>query len=316
MLELSVYEGLPHLLTPVITEPSQANSSLKWAVFEMERRYKLMQATQVRNIEAYNSFIETMNEEQKIRLKKKIYELTHLPSVLEDEEDSENKYEDVKIEKLPFILIVIDELADLMLTACKEVESSIQRLAQKARASGIHLVLATQRPSVDVITGVIKANLPYRISFQVVSRHDSRTIIDQMGADKLLGKGDMLFLKPGANRLERIQGAFISDSEVVSFVEGIKVHESECEYNNEVIEWMKKDEEDRNQEKDILKEDLGDDKIDEAIEIGKKYGSISSSFLQRQLKIGYNRAARIVEYLESQGMVEKSDGAKPRKWIG
>ena len=307
MLELSVYEGIPHLLIPVITDAAKASTSLKWAVHEMERRYRLMQITQVRNIEAYNEYITKLSASEKQKLKAKIYRMENLTDEINEEE-----LEKVELKKLPFILIVIDELADLMLTASKDTESLIQRLAQKARASGIHLVLATQRPSVDVITGVIKANLPYRISFQVVSRHDSRTIIDQMGADKLLGQGDMLFLKPGAGRLERIQGAFISDEEVVKYVAPLKTNT--LGYSTDIIDWMSCSE--SNEEPGTGELEFDDDKLDEAMEIGRSYGSISSSFLQRQLKIGYNRAARIVDYLESQGLVEKSDGVKPRKWLG
>ena len=214
-------------------------------------------------------------------------------------------------------LLVIDELADLMLTTPKEVESIIQRLAQKARASGIHMVLATQRPSVDIITGVIKANLPSRIAFQVVSKHDSRTILDQMGADKLLGKGDMLFQRPGISKLNRIQGAFVSDQEVVDLVKEIK-NEHSTAYNEDLIDWI--DNEANKQETPsapgVLMGLEDDPKWDDAITIAQRNGQISASFLQRQLKIGYNRAARIVESMESQDLIDKASGSKPRKWKG
>jgi S-DNA-T family DNA segregation ATPase FtsK/SpoIIIE len=297
MLELSVYEGIPHLLMPVITDPSKANLALRWAVNEMERRYRLLQTVSVRNIEAFNTLWRTASsaKQQEIR------QLT----------------EDPDVSHLPYVVLVIDELADLMLTAPKDIESIIQRLAQKARASGIHLVLATQRPSVDIITGVIKANLPTRIAFQVVSKHDSRTILDQMGADKLLGKGDMLFQRPGVSALERIQGAFVSDEEVVSLVSQIKEKER-ATYDKRVMSWI---EDESNKQENESSESFGsgvddDPKWDEAISIAQNQGAISASFLQRQLKIGYNRAARIVETMERQGLVDKADGAKPRRWLG
>ncbi|MEZ4742839.1 MAG: DNA translocase FtsK [Bdellovibrionota bacterium] len=298
MLELSVYDGIPHLLMPVITESTKANLALKWAVNEMERRYKLMQNACVRNIEAFNSFWSTSNEEDKNLLREKV--------------------EDEDITQLPYILLVIDELADLMLTAPKEIESIIQRLAQKARASGIHMVLATQRPSVDIITGVIKANLPSRIAFQVVSKHDSRTILDQMGADKLLGKGDMLFQKPGINNLERIQGALVSDNEVVSLVKNLKSSYENAEYDDKLINWIEEEADRQSTDSDRIDaiSEEEDSKWDEAISIGQSHGVISASFLQRHLKIGYNRAARIVEMMEKQGLVAHQDGSKPRKWLG
>jgi S-DNA-T family DNA segregation ATPase FtsK/SpoIIIE len=297
MLELSVYEGIPHLLMPVITEPNKANLALRWAVNEMERRYRLLQSVSVRNIDAFNTLWRNAGpaKQEEIRM------LT----------------EDPEVSHLPYVVLVIDELADLMLTAPKDIESIIQRLAQKARASGIHLVLATQRPSVDIITGVIKANLPTRIAFQVVSRHDSRTILDQMGADKLLGKGDMLFQRPGVSALERIQGAFVSDEEVVSLVSQIKAKER-ATYDSKLMTWIEA--ESIKQDDDSLDSTRGgvddDPKWDEAISIAQNQGAISASFLQRQLKIGYNRAARIVETMEKQGLVDKADGAKPRRWLG
>ncbi len=297
MLELSVYEGIPHLLMPVITEPDRASTALKWAASEMERRYKLMQHASVRHISSFNQFWEKASEDKKQSLR----------TLCNDQE----------IDKLPFILIVIDELADLMMTAPKDVESSIQRLAQKARASGIHMVLATQRPSVDIITGVIKANLPCRISFQVVSKHDSRTILDQMGSEKLLGKGDLLFQKPGTGKLERIQGAFVSDEEVIELVAAAKLSGS-SQYDSNIMNWIDDEvsKEKKSDEDDSDSSVIDDPKYSEAIQIAKNYQVVSASFLQRHLKIGYNRAARMVEFMESKGLVAKSDGSKPRKWLG
>lgn len=298
MLELSVYEGIPHLLMPVITEPDRASHALKWAAAEMERRYRLMQHASVRNISGFNSFWESASESRR----QEIQELVGSETV----------------GKLPYILLVIDELADLMLTAPKDVESSIQRLAQKARASGIHMVLATQRPSVDIITGVIKANLPCRLSFQVVSKHDSRTILDQVGAEKLLGRGDMLFQRPGTARLERIQGTLVSDEEVLGLVANLKASGTVA-YDNTIIHWIEEEME-RNKTGDqdgASGDDCEDDpKYSDAIQVAKSHGVVSASFLQRNLKIGYNRAARIVEHMERCGLVAKADGAKPRRWLG
>jgi DNA segregation ATPase FtsK/SpoIIIE, S-DNA-T family len=297
MLELSVYEGIPHLLMPVITEPPKASLALKWSANEMERRYRIMQLAQVRNIMGYNNFWEKSTDEQK----------QHIRDEMGDD----------SIGKLPYIMLVIDELADLMMTAPKDVEASIQRLAQKARASGIHMVLATQRPSVDIITGVIKANLPCRVAFQVVSKIDSRTILDIKGAENLLGKGDMLLQKPGTGRLERIQGALVSDEEVINLVAAIKA-ETKAEYDENVMTWID-DEISRQSEngEDASGPSMEDDeKYDMAVHIAQQNGSISASFLQRKLQIGYNRAARIVEAMEAQGLIGKADGAKPRKWLG
>jgi S-DNA-T family DNA segregation ATPase FtsK/SpoIIIE len=300
ILELKVYEGIPHLLMPVITEAPKASLALKWACMEMDRRYQLMELARVRHITGFNQYWEKASVDERAELERLA--------------DTSN------LSQLPYIVIVIDELADLMLTAPKDVESSIQRLAQKARASGIHLVLATQRPSVDVITGVIKANLPCRSSFKVFSRGDSRTVLDCIGAERLLGKGDMLFLKPGTSRLQRIQGAFLDDSEVVDMVEAIK-KDSEPHYDEAAIAWIE-DEFQRHTSNGDLKPDIEglddneDPKWDEALAIAQSQGHVSASFLQRNLKIGYNRAARIVETMEAQGLVGPADGSKPRKWLG
>ena len=299
MLELSVYEGIPHLLMPVITEPSKASLALKWAASEMERRYRLMQLACVRNIEGFNDFWSKASADRKTQLREAL--------------------DDSTLDRLPYILLVIDELADLMMTAPKDVEAQIQRLAQKARASGIHMVLATQRPSVDIITGVIKANLPSRIAYQVVSKHDSRTILDLIGAEKLLGKGDLLFQKPGTGRLERLQGALITDEEVINLVASVKAS-SEVQYDERIISWIddefarQKDGGEGGEEASNSPDD--EPKFNEAVAIARAHGVVSASFLQRHLKIGYNRAARIVEFMESKGLVDKADGAKPRRWLG
>ena len=299
MLELSVYEGIPHLLMPVITEPTKASLALKWATEEMERRYRLMQHACVRHISGFNQLWAEAS-----------------PATREELKDIAG---DNNIGPLPYLLLVIDELADLMMTAPKDVESSIQRLAQKARASGIHMVLATQRPSVDIITGVIKANLPCRIAFQVVSKHDSRTILDLIGAEKLLGRGDMLLQRPGIGRLERIQGALITDEEVLALVAAVKAS-STARYDDSIMAWI---DDEITRQKDKGKDGLSDQismdddpKWDEAVNLARTHGVVSASFLQRHLKIGYNRAARIVEFMESKDLVDKADGAKPRKWRG
>ena len=304
MLELSIYEGIPHLLMPVITEPTKAGAMLRWAVQEMDKRYRIMQMSQVRNIAGFNAFWAKATPQKR----------EEINELIRDEYDDE-----ITSHKLPLILIIIDELADLMLTAPKEIESLIQRLAQKARASGIHLVLATQRPSVDVITGVIKANLPSRVAFQVVSKHDSRTILDQVGAEKLLGKGDMLMQTPGKQRLDRIQGAFVDDDEVINLVEELKRNWTST-YDNKVMEWVENNtaqaEEGSGSGYSSNGGDCDDEKFDLAVEIAANHGSISASYLQRKLKIGYNRAARIVEAMEEQGMIGAASGSKPRKWLG
>jgi S-DNA-T family DNA segregation ATPase FtsK/SpoIIIE len=292
VLELSIYNGIPHLLLPVITEARKANHALRWAIHEMEKRYEIMQSFNVRSIESYNQILQ------------------------QDTNKSQTDKEAPEFEPFPYIAIIIDELADLMLTSPKETEILIQRLAQKARASGIHMILATQRPSVDVITGVIKANLPCRISFQVTSRHDSRTILDQIGAEKLLGKGDMFFLKPGQQRLKRIQGPYITDGEIADLVDLLKSKDQD--YDQEVINWIEKeiDNKDEQQIGSSNIQIIDDTKYKEALEVAEKHGIVSASFLQRHLQIGYNRAARMIDYMEKEKIISKANGSKPRKWLG
>jgi S-DNA-T family DNA segregation ATPase FtsK/SpoIIIE len=287
MLELSVYEGIPHLLAPVVTDMRHAANALNWCVAEMERRYKLMSTLGVRNLAGYNQKIREADKEGR--------KIPHPFSLTPDEPEP--------LFEMPLIVVVIDELADLMMVVGKKVEELIARLAQKARASGIHLVLATQRPSVDVITGLIKANIPTRISFQVSSKIDSRTILDQMGAEALLGQGDMLYMPPGTGYPVRIHGAFVSDQEVhkvvnylkaqgePNYIEGILSNEAE-EGGADFADTMSSD---RNSEVDPL--------YDEAVGIVLKTRRASISSVQRQLRIGYNRAARLIEDMERAGLV-------------
>lgn len=274
VVELSTFNGIPHLLIPVVTDPKKAAGALSWAVNEMTKRYKLFAENNVRNIESYNELL------SKGRIS----------------------------EKLPFIVIIIDELADLMMVCANDVEEYIGRLAQMARAAGMHLVIATQRPSVDVITGVIKANIPSRISFAVSSQIDSRTILDMAGAEKLLGKGDMLFFPVGESKPLRIQGAFISEEEVEKVVEAIKKQEKKVEYSEEIIEEINTSAISSNVDNSEL-----DELLEEAIRIVVEAGQASTSLLQRRLRIGYNRAARLVEQLEEQGVISCRDGGKQRQ---
>lgn len=287
MLELSVYEGIPHLLAPVVTDMREASNALRWCVAEMERRYKLMSSLGVRNLTGYN---------QKVRDAIKNEEpLTNpLSSTPESPE---------QLEELPLIVVVIDELADMMMVVGKKVEQLIARLAQKARAAGIHLLLATQRPSVDVITGLIKANIPTRIAFQVSSKIDSRTILDQMGAETLLGQGDMLYLPPGSGYSQRVHGAFVADHEVHKVVEYLKEH-GEPRYVEEILN--------TEEEENSQSENSGqgrqansetDPLYDEAVAIVMKSRRASISLVQRNLRIGYNRAARLIEEMERAGLV-------------
>ncbi|SEF69691.1 DNA translocase FtsK [Nitrosomonas ureae] len=287
MLELSVYEGIPHLLTPVVTDMREAASALRWCVAEMERRYKLMSALGVRNLGGYNQKIQEASKNETPVIN---------PLALPEEEPE-------YLEELPLIVVVIDELADLMMVAGKKVEQLIARLAQKARASGIHLLLATQRPSVDVITGLIKANIPTRIAFQVSSKIDSRTILDQMGAEALLGQGDMLYLPPGSGYPQRVHGAFVADHEVHKVVEYLKEH-GEPNYIEEILR-IDDEESDAGNSLEFKKPSEGeaDPLYDEAVAIVIKTRRASISLVQRNLRIGYNRAARLVEDMERAGLV-------------
>ncbi len=267
-IELSVYEGIPHLLHPVVVEPKLASRALIWAVREMERRYRLLEECRVKSFTSYNEVAE---------------------------------------EKLPYIVIIVDELADLMMVASKDVETSIARLAQMARAAGMHIMLATQRPSVDVLTGLIKANFPTRISFKVSSKVDSRTILDGSGAEHLLGLGDMLFLPPGAAKLQRIHGAFISEEETERIIAFLK-EQGSAQYDESVLQIVEEESgADGSEEADY------DEKYDQAVAVVTETGQASISMVQRRLRVGYNRAARMIEMMEREGIVGPADGSRPRE---
>ncbi len=294
MLEFELYNDIPHLLHPVVTEPKLASAALKWACTEMDERYRLLARWSVRNIVSYNEKVERELKDWTPK-KARRYAGRRWPKDQAPPTPA----------KLPYIVVVIDELADLMMVASKEVEESIVRLAQKARACGIHLIVATQRPSVDVITGLIKANMPSRIAFQVRSRTDGRTILDQNGAESLLGKGDMLLLPPGVSALQRLHGAFVSDEECARVCEfwrdqGEPVYEAEIRVEEETGVGE-------------VDEDDYDDCYDLAVQIVTEAGKASTSMIQRRLKIGYNRAARIMDMMEREGVVGAADGARPRK---
>jgi len=287
MLELSIYEGIPHLLAPVVTDMRQAGHALNWAVAEMERRYKLMSKLGVRNLAGYNHKIaDAEKNEQKI------------PNPFSLTLDAPEP-----LEKLPTIVVIIDELADLMMVVGKKVEELIARIAQKARAAGIHLILATQRPSVDVITGLIKANIPTRIAFQVSSKIDSRTILDQMGAEALLGMGDMLYMPPGTGLPVRVHGAFVSDEEVHRVVDYLKA-QGEPNYIEGILEGgTTEDGVDGVSGGDGSTNGEADALYDQAVAIVLKNRRASISLVQRHLRIGYNRAARLLEQMEQSGLV-------------
>jgi S-DNA-T family DNA segregation ATPase FtsK/SpoIIIE len=291
MLELSVYEGIPHLLAPVVTDMRQAASALNWGVQEMDKRYKLMSHFGVRNIAGYN---------QKVRDALKAGEPLTNPFTITPENPE-------ALEELPYIVIFIDELADLMMVVGKKVEELIARLAQKARASGIHLVLATQRPSVDVITGLIKANVPTRVAFQVSSKIDSRTILDQMGAEALLGQGDMLYLPPGSGYPQRVHGAFVSDQEVHRVAEFLKA-QGQPNYIEGILTSLDEQGAEGGELEGGGADAESDPLYDQAVEIVMKTRRPSISLVQRHLRIGYNRAARLIEAMEKAGLVSAMQG--------
>ena len=286
-VELSMYNGIPHLMMPVVTDPKKASVALQKIVSEMEARYDIFSDKNVKNIATYNEWVEKQNAK--------------LP-------------EDAKIKKMPYIVVIVDELADLMLVASKEVEDSIMRITQMARAAGIHLIIATQRPSTDVITGVVKANIPSRISFAVSSSIDSRTILDMMGAEKLLGKGDMLFLPMGENAPQRVQGAYVSDEELQRLV-NYTVSQQKAQYDEKFLNLTAaaKDQGNAGGEVKTVEEEYDDPLYNDIVEFVVTTGKASASLLQRRFKLGYNRAARIVDLLEERGIIGPPNGSKPRE---
>jgi S-DNA-T family DNA segregation ATPase FtsK/SpoIIIE len=306
MLELSVYDGIPHLLTPVVTDPKKAVVALKWAVREMEERYKKMSKLGVRNIDGYNSRL--------LEAKTKGEKLTRTVHTGFDKETGKAIYEEetLDLEPLPYIVIIVDEMADLMMVAGKDIEGAVQRLAQMARAAGLHVILATQRPSVDVITGTIKANFPTRISFQVTSKIDSRTILGEMGAEQLLGQGDMLYMA-GGGRISRVHGPFVSDEEVEKVVRHLK-SQGQPEYLEAVTAEEPTDEE-GNPVFDAtgMGADGGGDLFSQAVAVVKRDRKASTSYIQRRLQIGYNRAASLMERMELEGIVGQANHAGKRE---
>jgi S-DNA-T family DNA segregation ATPase FtsK/SpoIIIE len=285
-----MYEGIPHLLTPVIVDPKKATNALRNAVLEMERRLRLLAEFGVRNIDQYN---------------KKVRKLREQPRSLFPEDTTE------ETKPLPYILILIDELADLMMLEGRNVEESVTRLAQMARAVGMHLVLATQRPSVDVITGIIKANFPSRISFRVATRVDSRTVLDVMGAEHLLGKGDMLYLPPGSSRLTRVHGAFVTENEINRVVDFWK-DQAAPEYDQSFLVAPPSDDEEGPADGEVT-DDEQDPMYEEAVRLVLQMGKASTSTLQRHLRLGYGRAARILDMMQRDGIIGAPDGSKPRE---
>jgi S-DNA-T family DNA segregation ATPase FtsK/SpoIIIE len=303
MLELSAYDGIPHLLSPVVTDPKKAIVALKWTVREMEDRYRRMSKVGVRNIKGYNERI--------ARAKAKGETLKRTVQTGFDAHTGEALYEEenLPLDHMPFIVVIVDEMADLMMVAGKDIEAAVQRLAQMARAAGIHIITATQRPSVDVITGTIKANFPTRISFQVTSKIDSRTILGEQGAEQLLGQGDMLHME-GGGRIRRVHGPFVSDEEVEAVVKFLK-SQGEPSYLDAITE--EPDEPDPTTLLDGEGEGSGDDLYDQAVAIISRDRKVSTSYIQRRLQIGYNRAARIIEKMEDEGVISAPNHSGKRE---
>jgi len=310
ILELSVYEGIPHLMAPVVTEPAKAVVALKWLCKEMDNRYRLMSNIGVRNVEGYNQRIEQAIASGE--------ELTRTVQTGFDQETGKPVMETVplEMETLPFIVVIIDEMADLMLTAGKEIEASVQRLAQKARAAGIHVIMATQRPSVDVITGVIKANFPTRISFQVTAKVDSRTILGEMGAEQLLGMGDMLFMGGSAGgRIQRVHGPFVTDGEVEKIVNHLKA-QGEPDYKYNITAGAEGEEGSSSSDgsyTDVSIDGSSDNLYDQAVAIVIQDKKVSTSYIQRRLRIGYNKAANLIERMEEEGVVSEAGAGGKRE---
>ncbi len=310
-IEFRAYQDIPHLLLPVVDDPKQASIALRWAVREMERRYRILAKLGARNLASFNQKVEEMgasvvhdllfSEENSGEVSTSASGSDWVEAFDPDESGAP------KVGKLPYIVVIIDELADLMMVAKKEVEISIARIAQKARAAGIHLIIATQRPSTDVITGLIKANLPSRVSFQLASYVDSKTILDRAGAERLLGQGDMLFIPPGVSQSLRLHGAYLDDDEIGKITSFLKA-QGKPAYRDEILLA------DEDEESEEGKEDEADDELfRQAVDLVKHSGHASASFLQRHLKVGYNRAARMIETMESRGIVGPQEGARPRE---
>jgi S-DNA-T family DNA segregation ATPase FtsK/SpoIIIE len=307
MLELSVYDGIPHLLSPVVTDPKKAVVALKWAVGEMEERYRKMSKMGVRNIDGYNSRVNDALS------KGEMFSRTIQTGFDDETGDPVFETEEFQPEKMPYIVVIVDEMADLMMVAGKEIEACIQRLAQMARASGIHLIMATQRPSVDVITGTIKANFPTRISFQVTSKIDSRTILGEMGAEQLLGMGDMLYMA-GGSKITRCHGPFVSDEEVEEIVNHLKAY-GPPEYKSGVVEGPDDDKADGiDMVLGLGGNTDGEDALyDQAVAVVLKDRKVSTSYIQRKLAIGYNKAARLVEQMEDEGLISAANHVGKRE---
>ena len=286
-VELSVYNGIPHLMCPVVTDPKKASVALAKIVSEMERRYDVFEESKTKNITTYNNYIDQKNK---------------------------TLGSDEQLKHMPYIVVIVDELADLMLVASKDVEASIMRITQMARAAGIHLIIATQRPSTDVITGVVKANIPSRISFAVSSSIDSRTILDTTGAEKLLGKGDMLFLPMGESAPQRVQGAFISDDEIKRLID-YTIEQQKADYDEAMMNLNSIDSDKSASQKEDMaqEEDYEDPLYQEIVEFVIETQKASASLLQRRFKLGYNRAARIIDLLEERGIIGPPNGSKPRE---
>ncbi|WP_231139096.1 DNA translocase FtsK, partial [Gluconobacter oxydans] len=295
ILELSIYDGIPHLLTPVVTEPAKAVSALKWTVQEMDRRYRLMAQLQVRNINGYNERVNQLRATGEM--------VTKRVQTGFDPETGRPVFDEQQVatENLPYIVVVIDEMADLMMVAGKEIETAVQRLAQKARAAGIHVIMATQRPSVDVITGTIKANFPTRISFQVISKFDSRTILQEQGAEQLLGQGDMLFMQ-GGGRITRVHGPFVADDEVEAVVADLR-SKGDPIYNDDVVSGQDDDSAGGLTAGSGSGGDGEGSLFDQAVDVVMREGRASTSFIQRHLSIGYNRAAKLIDQMEKEGII-------------
>jgi S-DNA-T family DNA segregation ATPase FtsK/SpoIIIE len=299
MLEFSVYEDIPHLLLPVVTDPKAATVALNWAVQEMEKRYQKLADLGVRNVKGYNTKVEKLTKQAEL-------------DQMEGREDTKalrslgiNEKGEPEHTRMPYLVVIIDEFADLMMTAAKEVETAVARLAQKARAAGIHMILATQRPSTDVITGLIKANFPTRMALRVTSKTDSRVILDSNGAENLLGRGDMLFVPPGTSNLKRVHGAYVSEEEIDQVVEFLK-DQGDAEYDESILE---EEEEEGGIDADWEK----DEHYEDAVGLVVDSGQASISMIQRKLRVGYNRAARMVDMMEAEGYVGPADGCKPRE---